>query len=82
MEEVIFTNTTTIGIRKHLSERTTLNREIKNINTPLGDALVKICIFQDKTFYYPEYESVKSLMDNNHLDYQTVYRIIQNSCNS
>lgn len=82
MEEIIFIHTTTIGIRKHLSERTILNREIKIISTPLGDAQVKICTFLDKIFYYPEYETIKTLMANHHLDYQSVYRIIQNSCQS
>ncbi len=82
MEEIIFIHTTTIGIRKHIAERTILTREIKTISTPLGEAMVKICTFADKTFYYPEYEAVKSLMASHDLDYQTVYRIIQNSCHS
>lgn len=82
MEEIIFIHTTTIGIRRHLSERTILDREIKSIATPLGDALVKVCRYEDRTFYYPEYESVKSLMADNNMDYQTVYRMIQNFCNS
>lgn len=80
MEELIFTNTTTIGIRKHLAERTILTREIQNIETPIGKALIKVCTYQNKTFYYPEFESVKSLMDKNNMDYQTVYTILQNAC--
>lgn len=79
LEEIIFKNTTTIGIRRHLCERTILEREIKTIKTPLGDAIVKLCRFQDKVYCYPEYESIKTLMKKKNLDYQTVYRIIQNA---
>jgi uncharacterized protein (TIGR00299 family) protein len=77
MEELIFHHTTTIGIRKHEAYRTTLLREIKTITTPYGEASVKICSYQDRTYYYPEGDSVKKLCHTSNLDYNTLYSLIQ-----
>jgi uncharacterized protein (TIGR00299 family) protein len=77
LEEIIFTHTTTIGIRKHQAERSILNRSIKVISTPYGDAMVKICSYKQKQYCYPEYESVKKLCAVSGKDYITLYREIQ-----
>jgi uncharacterized protein (TIGR00299 family) protein len=79
LEEIIFTHTTTIGIRKFVAQRTILPREQKTVSTPYGDALVKVCRFQNKTYVYPEYESIRRLCSTSGLDYQQLYRLIQNS---
>ncbi len=78
LEEIIFTHTTTIGIRKQESLRSILKRDILTISTPYGDALVKVCSFEDKTFYYPECESIQKLCQSSELDYLTMYHLIQN----
>ena len=77
LEEVIFTHTTTIGIRKHKDTRATLIREIKIIETPYGDAMVKVCKYKENTYYYPEYESVKKICSESGKDYNNIYRLIQ-----
>ncbi|MGN6713252.1 nickel pincer cofactor biosynthesis protein LarC [Anaerocolumna jejuensis] len=77
MEELIFTHTTTIGIRKQEMKRTTLKRSFKTLMTPYGEATVKVCSFQDKTFYYPESDSIRSLADKSGLDYTTLYSLVQ-----
>lgn len=77
MEELIFTHTTTIGIRKQEMKRTTLKRSFKTLMTPFGEATVKVCSFQDKTFYYPESDSIRSLADKSGLDYTTLYSLVQ-----
>ncbi|QHQ61135.1 nickel pincer cofactor biosynthesis protein LarC [Anaerocolumna sedimenticola] len=77
MEEIIFTHTTTIGIRKQEALRTTLNREIIPIITPYGEALVKVCTYHDKTFYYPECDSIKKLCNKSGKDYITLYSLVQ-----
>ncbi len=79
LEGIIFTHTTTIGIRKHETLRSILFREQKKIATSYGDAFVKICTYQGNTFVYPEYESIKVLCQNCGLDYMTMYRLVQNS---
>lgn len=77
MEEILFIQTTTIGIRKYRAERTVLPREKRTVMTQWGEAEVKVCQYKDREFSYPEYESVKSLCKKSGLDYQTVYRILQ-----
>lgn len=80
MEEIIFRETTTIGIRRTLMERTVLKRRQENIQTFLGQATVKICVLPDgREVCYPEYESVQSLAAAGNLSFQETYRQIQNS---
>ena len=38
-----------------------------------GEAEVKICTYKGRQFFYPEYESVRSISRQKGLDYQTVY---------
>ena len=61
MEQIIFRETTTIGIRRQEMERTILKREKRTVTTPLGEVEVKVCTFDGKEYFYPEYESVKKL---------------------
>lgn len=77
MEEIIFCNTTTIGIRRVRMERTVLEREIIKVNTSLGEAQVKICTLQGRKFFYPEYESAAAISRRSGLSYREVYEIIQ-----
>lgn len=80
MEEVIFRETTTIGVRRIPMERTVLKRRQQNIQTPFGEAEVKICTLPDgREVCYPEYESVQSLAAEAGLGFQETYRQIQNS---
>ena len=76
MENILFIHTTTIGIRRHMLERTTLPRQIKTLSTPYGNALVKKVQHGEKIYYYPEFESVKELAEQNHMDFKTIYHAI------
>lgn len=58
LENIIFEETTTIGIRRIPVERSVLKRRIEKIMTSLGEAEVKICLLKEKEKVYPEYESV------------------------
>jgi uncharacterized protein (TIGR00299 family) protein len=77
MEEIIFTHTTTIGIRRTEAIRSTLPREIRTITTAYGDAMVKVCHYQNQCFYYPEYESIKKLCEIAGKDYMSIYHLVQ-----
>lgn len=77
MEDIIFTHTTTIGIRKHETVRTILPRVQKTYTTPYGDAQVKVCTDSGRTYIYPEYESVRKLCLSSGLDYMTMYHYVQ-----
>lgn len=77
MEEILFTQTTTIGIRRYPVSRTVLSREKKSVSTKWGEAKVKLCTYKGHSYCYPEYESVKSICEKTGLDYQTVYSQLQ-----
>ena len=57
IDNIIFTETTTIGIRRCQMERTVMKREFATITTEYGDAAVKICRHGEIEKVYPEYES-------------------------
>ena len=60
LEQLVFSCTTTIGVRRYPVERTILPREVKEIQTRYGAAKVKICKRGGDTCY-PEYESVRAI---------------------
>ena len=84
LEEIIFAETTTIGIRRARMERSTLKRHIYTIPTSLGDVEVKMClvphcngneVFEDvEERCYPEYESIKAICKRTGRSYQDVTR--------
>lgn len=77
LEEIIFTQTTTIGIRKTEMKRSILNRKIMTVKTKYGKADVKVCSHKNKVEYYPEYESVKKICDSFNVSYDDAYGIIR-----
>lgn len=79
LEQIIFEETTTIGIRRIRVERSVLGRNIEEVQTPYGAALVKICHLGDVTKIYPEYESVVKICKEHQLPYQEVYDIVRDS---
>lgn len=79
MEGIIFYQTTTIGIRKYPIKRRTLDRKILTVNTQFGITKAKVCYFEEQTFCYPEYESVRNLCEAHNLDFQSAYAMIQNN---
>lgn len=81
MEDLLFLQTTTIGVRRHSVERTSLDRETKVVETEWGEVQVKICIWKDRHFIYPEYESVRKICKQTGMDFQTVYDRIRQVSN-
>lgn len=74
MEEIIFTETTTIGIRRNELDRTILRRSEEEIQTPVGKAQVKICTLPNGTKRcYPEYESAAALAKEAGLSFREAY---------
>ena len=61
LEQLVFSCTTTIGVRRYPVERTILPREVKEIQTRYGAAKVKICKRGGVDTCYPEYESVRAI---------------------
>lgn len=80
MEEIIFRETTTIGIRRVCMERTVLARESREVMTASGPVQVKICRFGTETKYYPEFESVKALSLAAGRSYRDIYQEAVSAC--
>ncbi len=79
MEEILFYETTTIGIRRAAMKRTILNRESRSVGTPYGEARVKLCELPGTNGMwrcYPEYDSVTALCKVSGLSYQEMYQQI------
>ena len=80
LEDIIFEETTTIGIRKQKMERSILKREIKKEQTSLGEVVVKVCHLSRGKRIYPEYDSVIEMCKKHNKPYQDVYQIIVKEC--
>lgn len=76
LEQIIFRETTTIGIRRLQVERTVLRRRTEEVDTSLGRAAVKVCGFGSEERVYPEYESVAKISREQNLPYQEVWNQI------
>ena len=86
LEEIIFAETTTIGIRRVRMERSILKRRLCTVQTSLGEVLVKECEVpccaeeeltgSTEKRCYPEYESVKEICRRTGRSYQNVTRQI------
>lgn len=74
LEQIIFRETTTIGIRRVRMERSVLPRRSEAVRLSYGEVVVKCCQLPDgKCRYYPEYDSVAALCRANGLPYRRLY---------
>lgn len=78
LEELIFRETTTIGIRRIALERTALTRRIDTVKTPFGDIRIKVCLGTEGKNFFPEYEDVAKIAREYGISYREVYRVAQN----
>ena len=78
IEDIIFKETTTIGIREFPSVmRSILRRNQKRVETPFGFAEVKEVALPGERRFYPEYESVKAIAEKEHLPFAEVYHLVK-----
>lgn len=73
LETLVLTQTTTIGVRRYPVSRTIMDRRNETVSTRFGDARVKVCGYKGKTYFYPEYESVKAICREHGVDFRTAY---------
>jgi hypothetical protein len=77
LTNLLLTESTTIGLRKYAVTKLVLEREFMTVETPYGEALIKLTIVEDQVFNYkPEYEVCKQLAKASSVSIQTVYRAI------
>ena len=75
LENIIFEDTTTIGIRRYPLKRTTLDRSFGTLQTDFGEIAVKRVVLPNgETRAYPEHDSVARLAQEQGLGYETVRR--------
>ena len=77
MEDIIFEETTTIGIRKIKMERSILKRDIRTISTEFGEMKVKVCELPSGERIYPEYEEAVKICRKYGISYYEVCRRIR-----
>ncbi len=77
--EILFQETTTLGVRiSDVKKRKVLRRELITVNTPWGDAHVKVRIIsEDKKIISPEYDDCKRLAQKNRIPVQEIYESIK-----
>lgn len=75
LQNIIFKETTTIGIRYRYENRTELEREFIELDTKYGKIKAKKVKNQDETYIYPEYESIKELAIKNDIPLKDLYKI-------
>lgn len=74
MENIIFRETTSIGLRHYEEERSILPREIITVKLSSGhEVKVKKCTHHGQAFFYPEYESVKEVCAATGRTYKSQY---------
>lgn len=74
LEDIIFRETTTIGIREFTSVmRSVLHRRQVQVETPYGTAEAKQVSLHGEDRFYPEYESVKKLAEENGRPFAEIY---------
>ncbi len=62
VEEILFRETSTFGIRKRIIERVSLKRKMERVSTSFGEVKVKIGYFNGEIIKVtPEYEDVKNI---------------------
>lgn len=72
-EEIIFQETTTIGIRRQVQTRSVLAREIVKVMTKYGEIRVKVAQKGGKTFnIQPEYEDCANIARNQQIPFNLV----------
>lgn len=81
MEEIIFRETSTIGIRRQYMERSVLVRESRKMAASLGEVDVKMVKWNGEVRLTPEYESIAAIAREKKLPFLQVYRAVEEEIN-
>ena len=75
LQNIMFRETTTIGIRYRFESRTELGREFIEIDTKYGKLKAKKVENDGEIYIYPEYESMKELAEKNNIPLKELYKL-------
>ena len=76
-EQILFTETSTIGIRRYPVERSILKRELITVDTKFGPIEAKKIYYNNDEKILPEYESCKKIAREQNLPLKEIYREIE-----
>lgn len=76
LQDIVFRETTAIGLRFRMEKRRTLPRRHVEIETPWGPLLAKQVTTTDGPILYPEYEECKKIADSSGVPLDKVYRAV------
>lgn len=77
MKEILFQETTTLGLRYYPLTVHRLEREFRKVSTEWGVVTVKVGIYKgDVVQMSPEYEDCKNISQNHHIPLKKVYGTI------
>ena len=78
VEQTLFTDTTTIGVRKWMVSRTKLERESRQVDTKFGKVAGKLVKRPGGvTSFAPEYESCRALAETHKIPLSVIYEAAQ-----
>jgi len=78
MENILFQETTTLGVRGHSVERRFLERRIRTVSTPFGPVRVKEALQAGKVIRVkPEFEDCRKLAETHGVPLGDIYRSIK-----
>jgi hypothetical protein len=73
--DILFSETTTLGIRQYIVNRYSVERHITQVSTPYGKVNLKFSKKGDKSWNYtPEYEDCRRLALQHHIPIMKIYR--------
>ena len=75
--DIIFEETTSIGVRKYKVEKIMLNREFSKVKTEYGDITIKKSYYKGKLVKYkPEYEECKTIAKEKNVSIDKIYKAV------
>lgn len=75
--DIIFEETTSIGVRKYKVEKIMLNREFSKVKTEYGDITIKKSYYKGELVKYkPEYEECKTIAKEKNISIDKVYKAV------
>ncbi len=82
LTELIFRETSAIGLRLRREDRVTLPRRIVSVTTPWGEVSAKEIITPDGIFTIPEYEACRQVAEVHQVPLAAVYAAVQSAAAS
>jgi len=75
--DIIFEETTSIGVRKYSVEKIMLNRDFSKVRTEYGDITIKKAYYKGKLVKYkPEYEECKAIAREKNIPLDKIYKAV------